>query len=283
MAKIEIITTGYFHADGGAMFGAIPKSAWSRKYPSDALNSCVLAMKSLLITTSSGKKIVVDTGCGNKHLKHLSYYRFFGLKELGVILKQTGTLPEEITDVILTHLHFDHCGYCTLEQDGVISMAFPNAQHWVSRQQWNDFCHPNALEKESFFEKDMQLIAENGKLSLLETDWQLSPDVFLALYDGHTPGQIVPYIETDNGSVIFAGDVIPLIAHLSPSWISAYDTEPLHSYNEKMRLMETAVKKSGRIIYCHDAYTSSSKVKKTDNGLFFPVRESIIKEETYPL
>lgn len=283
MAKIEIIITGYFYADGGAMFGAIPKSAWSHKYPSNPDNGCVLAMKSLLISSSSGRKILVDTGCGYKHLKQLSYYHFFGLKDLRMALAGARTQPEEITDVVLTHLHFDHCGFCTYAQEDGLHMAFPNANHWVSRRQWDNFCHPNALEKDSFFDEDMRLVSETGKLSLVETNLRLAPDVNLSLCDGHTPGQIVPFVETDNGQVVFAGDVIPLISNVSPAWISAYDVEPLCSYEEKSRLLELAAQENLRIIYCHDAYFCSSQIVKTDSGLFLPARNSIIKEGKLPL
>ena len=136
--KLQIIDTGYFYADGGAMFGAIPKSAWSRRYPSDETNGCVLAMRSLVIKTDDGRIVLVDNGAGNKHLKQLSYYRFFNLVDLGTELRNRGIQPEEITDVVLTHLHFDHCGYTTQkdESTGHLFLSFPNANHWVSRKQW---------------------------------------------------------------------------------------------------------------------------------------------------
>ena len=283
MARTDIIVTGYFYADGGAMFGTVPKSAWCRKYPSNAGNGCVLAMKSLLILSDSGQKIWVDTGCGHKHPERLSYYRFFGLKGIRAALAEKGIRPEEITDVVLTHLHFDHCGGCTHEHGDGPSMTFPYARHWVSRKQWENFCHPNALEKGSFFDEDMRPVANMGQLSLLETDLSLAPDVRLMLYDGHTPGQIAPCIRTGNETIVFAGDVIPLIAHVSPAWISAYDVEPLRSYEAKSKLLELAVLGKQRIVYCHDAYSRSSLVKKTDTRLFLPVRGSIIKEENPPI
>ena len=140
--KIEIIDTGYFYADGGAMFGAIPKTAWSRKYPSDEMNGCVLAMRSLLVQTAD-RCLLIDTGAGYKHLKSLSYYRFFGLKDLKEELRLRHISPDEITDVILTHLHFDHCGYCTLEEENKLQLAFPNATYWVSEKQWHAFRRPH--------------------------------------------------------------------------------------------------------------------------------------------
>ena len=232
---IQIINTGYFYADGGAMFGAIPKTAWSRRYPSDETNGCVLAMRSLLVSNVPEKVILIDNGAGTKHLRQLSYYNFFDLVDLGEELHKRGISPGLVTDVVLTHLHFDHCGYSTLknEETGEIYPAFPNATYWVSRKQWDNFLHPNALEKDSYFIENMKAIADNGQLRLIDTDTELCPDIDLRLFDGHTPGQIVPYIHTPEQTFVFAGDVIPLAASVSPEWISAYDTFPVTSYRKK--------------------------------------------------
>ena len=278
MATINYIDTGYFFADGGAMFGAIPKTAWIRKYPSDENNGCILAMRSLLIQTDNGRNILIDTGAGYKHLKQLGYYRFFGLHDLRDCISKYNLKPEDITDVILTHLHFDHCGYCTKEEEnGELSMTFPNAQHWVSEQQWHNLIHPNALEKDSLFKENIHAVETAGKLNFIFNDTMLTPDVTMQLFDGHTSKQIVTTIRTESETVVFAGDVIPLFASLSPEWISAYDVCPLISYDEKIRLLDKAVEENQRIIFCHDAYTLSSKVKKTDHGLYLPVRESVHK------
>lgn len=267
--KIELIDTGYFYADGGAMFGAIPKTAWSRRYPSNETNGCVLAMRSALITTDEGKVILVDTGAGTKQLKKLGYYQFFNLSDLHAELQKRGIRVEQVTDVVLTHLHFDHCGYATLEVAGnqELAIAFPQATHWVSQAQWNNFQHPNPLEKDSYFPENMEAIEKNGLLRLVTTETTLSSSVTLKLFDGHTPGQLVPYISTPERTFVFAGDVIPLVASLSPEWISAYDTYPVISYIEKVRLLEEAVAQQQAIIYCHDAYTYCTTVKRV-NGFY---------------
>lgn len=264
---IQIIDTGYFYADGGAMFGAIPKTAWSRRYPSNETNGCILAMRSLLISNAPGKVVLIDNGAGTKHLKQLSYYNFFDLVDLGAELQKRGISPEQVTDVVLTHLHFDHCGYSTLrnEDTGEIVPAFPNATHWVSRKQWENFLHPNALEKDSYFLENMKTIEDNGLLHLIDTDTELCQGIDLRLFDGHTPGQIAPYIQTSGQTFVFAGDVIPLAASVSPEWISAYDTFPITSYQEKVRMLEEAAREGHAIIYCHDAYTKCSTVKKVND------------------
>ena len=265
--KIQTIDTGYFYADGGAMFGAIPKTAWNRRYLCDENNGCILAMRSLLIQTDNGRIILVDNGAGDKHLKQLSYYRFFDLIDLGDALRQRGLHPEDVTDVIFTHLHFDHCGYTTRwnARTGKHYLSFPNATHWVSRRQWENFCHPNALEKDSYFPENMQAVVDANLLRLINADLTLSSEIELRLYDGHTPGQIAPYIFTPEQTFIFAGDVIPLVASVSPEWISAYDTYPVTSYTEKIRMLEEAAHKGQAIIYCHDAYTICSTIKRINN------------------
>lgn len=261
--KIDTIETGFFYADGGAMFGAIPKTAWQRRYPSDESNGCVLAMRTLLVTTDDGKIILIDTGAGNKHLRVLSYYRFFNLIDLPEALARHHILPEQVTDVVLTHLHFDHCGYATYyKENGDPAVTFPNARHWVSQTQWENFLHPNALEKDSFFQENILPVQEAGLLQLITEETVVASGFELHLYDGHTPGQLVPYIHTPERTFVFAGDVIPLAASLSPEWISAYDTYPVTSYAEKLRLLEKAVEENQAIIFCHDAYTPCATVKR---------------------
>lgn len=265
--EIDLIDTGCFYADGGAMFGAIPKTAWSRRYPSNEKNGCILTMRSLLISKYPEKIILVDNGAGNKHLDQLSYYNFFNLVDLEEELRKKGITPEQVTDVILTHLHFDHCGYSTQKEEktGELYPSFPNATHWVSRKQWENFQHPNPLEKDSYFMENMQAIADKGLLRLIDTDTKLCPDIELRIFDGHTPGQLVPYITTSEQTFVFAGDVIPLVASVSPEWISAYDTYPVTSYQEKVRMLEEAAREGQVLIYCHDAYTKCSTVKKVNN------------------
>lgn len=261
---IELFETGYFYADGGAMFGAIPKTAWSRRYPADEHNGCVLAMRSALIGTADGRRILIDTGAGREQIKALAYYRFFRLADLADELRRRGTEPEGITDVVLTHLHFDHCGDCTRPAgpDRGFVPLFPKAAYWVSRLQWENFLHPHPLEKDSYFPESMQAVAERGQLHTIGETCRLSPEVELRIFGGHTEGQLVPYLHGERGTVVFAGDVIPLAASLSPEWISAYDAKPLVSYTEKVRLLDEAAREGQTVIYCHDAYTPASTVKK---------------------
>ena len=148
------------------------------------------------------------------------------------------------------------------------------SQRHVSRRQWENFLHPNVLEKDSYFIENMQAVEESGKLCLIDGETQLCSAVNLRLFDGHTPGQIAPYITTPGRTYVFAGDVIPLAASVSPEWISAYDTYPVLSYREKVRMLEEAAREKQALIYCHDAYTRCSTVKKVNN---FYRKEDVIK------
>lgn len=269
--EVRLIDTGYFHADGGAMFGAIPKTSWSRRYPSDEKNGCILAMRTAVIRTGNGRVILVDTGAGEKQLRLLSFYHFFDLKDLVSELEKLGISPGQVTDVILTHLHFDHCGDATRRdpETGRLVPTFPRANYWVGKAQWENFQRPNPLEADSFFLENMSAVEESGLLRLVDKEIHPDPSVELKLYDGHTPGQLVPYIYLPNKTIVFAGDVIPLAASVSPTWISAYDTYPVASYYSKVRLLEKAAAEGQILVYCHDAYIKASTVKKI-NDFFKP-------------
>ncbi|MDR0538741.1 MAG: MBL fold metallo-hydrolase [Tannerellaceae bacterium] len=269
--QIETIETGCFNADGGAMFGAVPKDAWMRRYPCNEANACILTMRSLIV--KDGNRIMlIDNGAGNKHPRLMSYYKFFDTKDLKEELALRNISPEQITDVILTHLHFDHCGYTTEkdETDDSLHPTFPNATHWVSRQQY-DICNsPHPLEKDSFRTENIEAIKRAGLLHMLDTAATISPHVSLRLFSGHTPGQIAAYILMPDRVYVFAGDVIPLAAHVSPEWISAYDMFPQTSYHEKIRMLEEAAAERQALIYCHDAYHACSTIKKIRAGQFKP-------------
>ena len=263
MATVELINTGYFYADGGAMFGVIPLSAWRRRYLCDEQKRCMLSMRIGLIIAECGRIILIDTGVGSKQLKKLksTTYVFFDLMDICEALQTQGIKPEQVTDVVLTHLHFDHCGGTTCISNNHVAPVFPNATCWVSRPQWRSSLQPNPLEIDSFFLENMEAIEKTGNLKLIDEDTVLCEDIQLRIYEGHTEGQIVPYIQTDKGTYVFAGDVIPTAAHISPQWISAYDIYPLTSYHEKIRLLDEAAAHNQIIVHYHDAYTPFSTIQ----------------------
>ncbi|MDR1526318.1 MAG: MBL fold metallo-hydrolase [Dysgonamonadaceae bacterium] len=263
MWQYKILASGFFHADGGAMFGAIPKRAWSRKYPSSDDNTCVLAMNCLLVWNGS-RVMVLDTGVGSRELGKLSYYRFHHLRDMVALVRAEGFEPEEVTDVVLSHLHFDHCGGCTrCDAEDAIQITFPKARHWVAQRQWENYLHPNDMEKESFRPDDLLPVFAAGLLQpVTDDDYEIAPGFQLSVYDGHTEGQLVSSFETEAGTGIFAGDVIPTRAHLPDNWISAYDTHPLDSLAAKIRLKKNRTGKPSQLFLYHDAYDLSIAINE---------------------
>lgn len=269
MNRFYLIESGYFFVDGGAMFGPIPKKYWSRKYPCDARNICVMAMRSLLVDTGN-RKIIIDTGAGDKHLAQLKFYQPHRLKNMTEAVEEIGFAPEDITDVVLTHLHFDHCGGSTYVDDNQrLSITFPRATHWISRAQWENYKNPCGYERDSFFAENIEPVFDVGKLQLIDDDMLLCESVRLQLYDGHTPGQIAVFIDTDTEKIVFPADVVPTSAHVSLGWLSAYDNHAALAMDEKKRFLIQAFAENRTLIFCHDAHTVSGKVKANNGGFYF--------------
>jgi len=260
--KIYKIEAGNFQVDGGAIFGVVPKRVWQKRYPCNEENSCRLNMRCLLIDTGE-KLILIDSGTGDKQLEYLKYYDFEGVINFETELNKLGYKCSEITDVILTHLHFDHCGGCTKYNDdrSKVEMTFPNATHWVGESQWKNFLEPNIREGDSYFPENMLPIQENGKLKLVSENQFICPEVEIRLFNGHTVGQLVSYINTGQKTYVYVGDVIPVSATVPVSWISAYDTYPITAMAEKKVLLDEAVAKHQILFYEHDEYTECCTVK----------------------
>jgi glyoxylase-like metal-dependent hydrolase (beta-lactamase superfamily II) len=256
MWQYQILETGFFYADGGAMFGVVPKVSWSRKYPSNEQNTCLMAMRCLLVWNDY-QVMLLDTGVGNKDLRKLSYYQFHQLENIVELVRGCGFEPEQVTDVVLSHLHFDHCGGCThLDENNELKVTFPKATHWVGRRQWD--VYKRFWKKNiSFRQSDMMLVAEAGMIQEIDSAFELSGGFKIDIFKGHTHGQLVSFIETNNGLCIFPGDVIPTQAHLSAGWVSAYDTHPIFSDSAKQRIIKIAESRNAHLIFYHDAYNKS--------------------------
>lgn len=266
MFEIRIIETGYIMADGGAMFGAVPKRSWQRKYPSNEDNLCPLVMRCVL-AVSENRVVLIDTGMGNKDTKKIAYYQPQIKIDLLDRLKAEGYSAEDITDVVLTHLHFDHCGYATsFNDEGLIVPTFPHAKYWLSDRQWKTYLTPNRLEADSIFEENILPIYKAGQLDIIDSDTTLCQDFELRLFDGHTKGQIVAYIKSNENIYTFPGDLVPTSLHVALEWISAYDICALSSVMEKERFLKEAEEQGHILIYCHDAKIVKSKVKKLNDN-----------------
>ena len=251
MLRLHTIETGYFRADGGVMFAPIPKKYWSRKYPTDENNLCVLSMRCLFLETEN-RRILIDTGVGDKQLSKLKLYNFHNLKNIVEEIRTIGYEPHEVTDVVLSHLHFDHCGASTVfdEKTQTIVPTFPNATYYLSRKQWDNYRNPSPFEATSFFPENIEPVYDAGQLYLVENDMELTPDCRLKLFDGHTPGQIVVFFETENEKFVYAGDVVPTSLNLSLGWLSGVDNCAVVAYSEKERLFE--ITKGRRFVFYHD-------------------------------
>ncbi len=259
--KLIKIEAGTFHVDGGAAFGVVPKKVWQKRYPCDKDNFCTLHMRCLLVDTGE-RRILIDAGTGDKQLKYLAYYGFKGVIDFETELGNSGYQCSDITDVIFTHLHFDHCGGATrFGADGEsVELVFPNATHWVSQTQWDNFMHPNVRESDSYFAENMIPISTAGKLKLVTENQLVCPELEIRIFNGHTVGQLVSYIHLGSKTLVYVGDVIPLAANVPLSWISSYDVFPLTAMEEKKVLLDEAADKEQILFFEHDAYTECCTV-----------------------
>lgn len=259
------LNVGYFYADGGAMFGAVPKVTWSRSYPANERNLCVLAMHVGLVKTPDGRVVLVDPGVNQDalHDAPAAYYQFHDLVDLYEALQREGVHPDEVTDIVFTHLHFDHCGAAVRKNaEGLPVPAFPNAVHWMSRTQYENGRHPHPLEDGSYVPENTETLLNAGLVRFIEATAEPYECLHFQLYDGHTFGQIAATIQTDEATLVFPGDIIPLASHIVPERISAYDLMPVLSYNGKLEILEKAVANKHRLVFYHDAYTPCATIKK---------------------
>jgi len=260
--KLHKIEAGSFHVDGGAVFGVVPKKVWKKRYVCDDENFCQLNMRCLLIDTGE-KLILIDSGTGDKQLEYLRYYGFKGVVNFETELNKLGYTCSDVTDVVLTHLHFDHCGGCTKynADRSKAELVFPNATHWVGESQWNNFLNPNVREGDSYFKENMLPVQEAGKLNLVTENQHICPEVEIRLFNGHTLGQLVSYINAGDKTYVYVGDVIPVAATVPISWISAYDTYPVTAMEEKKILLDEAAAQHQILFFEHDAYTECCTIK----------------------
>lgn len=266
--KLDKIEAGSFLADGGAMFGVVPKRVWQKRYPCNEENFCTLVMRCLVIKTDE-KLIVIDTGTGDKQLEYLKYYHFRDIVNFDTALNKLGYSAAEVTDVILTHLHFDHCGTCTKfnNDKSEVVPVFPNANCWVGKAQWENFLNPNVREGDSYFQENMLPVEKAGKLKLVEKNQYICPEVEVKIFNGHTVGQLAPYVHYGDKTLVFTGDVIPFQAALPIAWVSAYDTFPITSMEDKERMLSEAAEKQQILFFEHDAYNECCTVHKV-NGKY---------------
>lgn len=267
--QLFAIPTGNFKLDGGAMFGVVPKSLWSKNYPSDENNLINMAMRCLLIVDED-RKILINNGIGDKQSeKFFSHYHLNGDDSLLKSLAAAGYKPEDITDMFLTHLHFDHCGGSVkYTSDGnAFETVFPNATYWISGQQWDWAMNANRRESASFLRENIKPIEESGRLKLFDHPGELFPGIEIRFYNGHTKGQAIPFISYKGKTLVFTSDLLPTHAHLPLPWVMSYDTRPLITLDEKETFLEEAVKNGYILYFEHDLYTECCTLKQTEKGI----------------
>ena len=267
--RIYPIQTGNFKLDGGAMFGVVPKSIWQKTNPADSNNMIEMGMRSMLIEDGN-KLILIDTGMGNKQSdKFFGYYFQFGDYSLDTSLASYGFHRDDITDVFLTHLHFDHCGgsiQWNKNQTGY-EPAFKNAKFWSNQEHWNWATHPNPREKASFLQENILPIQESGQLNFIseKSFQQVGFDVLKM--DGHTEKQMLPKVFYQGKTIIFMADLLPTIGHIPVPYVMGYDTRPLLTIKEKEAFLSEAADNEYFLFLEHDAYSEICTVQQTNKGV----------------
>lgn len=271
--QLHVINTGFFKLDGGAMFGVVPKSLWTRTNPCDDKNMCTWAMRSLLIEDGN-RLILIDTGIGNKQSeKFFSHYYLHGDDSLDTSLAAKGFHRDDITDVFLTHLHFDHCGGA-IERDsksGAFSPAFKNAKFWSNAQHWKWATEPNPREKASFLKENINPIQESGQLEFLPHASSFIegalPNMDVLLAYGHTDAQMIPHIQYKGKTIVFMADLLPSVGHIPLPYVMGYDTRPLLTLDEKGKFLNEAADHEYILFLEHDSVNECCTVQHTEKGV----------------
>ncbi|MCB0297212.1 MAG: MBL fold metallo-hydrolase [Calditrichaeota bacterium] len=266
--QVKLLDAGRFRLDGGAMFGVVPRTLWERQKPGDERNRIQMCTNLLLIEGEK-RKILVDTGIGDSFDDKLNdiYGVDHSRYSLASALQQAGIKPEQITDVILTHLHFDHAGGSTFrDRNGTVRATFPNAKYYLQGRQFGWAMQPSEKDRASFFQQHFIPLQENNQLILLEDGSELFPGIEVIPVEGHTVGQQMVLIHDDRQPLLFAGDLLPTSAHVSIPWVMAYDLYPLTTIEEKKHFLKRAVDQQWIIVFEHDPVIPAATVALTEKG-----------------
>lgn len=268
--KLTAIHTGWFKLDGGAMFGVVPRRMWSTMNPPDEQNLCTWAMRALLVETGD-RKILVDTGIGNKQdARFQSHFLPHGPQTLFGSLAAAGVDRADITDVFLTHLHFDHCGGALWknEQTGQVEVSFPNATYWTNQRHYDWAIHANPREKASFLPENFVPLQEQGRLQFLPVrqNVEFLPGFRVRFFYGHTEAMMAPLLQTEHGALLYCADAMPSQWHIGMPYVMAYDVRPLQTMREKARMLETAVRERQVLFFEHDPVAECGTVRLDAQG-----------------
>lgn len=270
--NLHVIDTGFFKLDGGAMFGVVPKMLWSKHIAADENNLCNWAARCLLVEEGN-RLILIDTGLGDKQSeKFFGYYFRSGEATLYSSILKAGFHPSDVTDVILTHLHFDHVGGAVRRDDDRLVLSFPNAQYWSNSDQWQWANHPNPREKASFLPENILPIQESGHLKFIEKGQSPFKHISFLHVNGHTEQMLLPLIDMNGKKFLFAADLFPSSVHIPIAWVMAYDVRPLLSMEEKKEVLDQVVEEDITLIFEHDATWEAATVKRGERGIIIDTR-----------
>lgn len=274
--KLYSINTGYFKLDGGAMFGVVPKSMWNKINPADENNLCSWALRCLLIDDGN-RLILIDNGNGDKQdAKFFSHYYLHGDDTLDRSLAKYGFKKDDITDVFLTHLHFDHCGGSIIREGEKLVPAFKNATYWSNKEHWDWAVYPNEREKASFLKENILPIEESGQLKFIDVagsiDGKLGSTSFTENIDirfvsGHTECMMLPQIKYNGKTIVFMADLLPSAGHIPIPYVMAYDMNPLTTLNEKKSFLKEAVEGDYILFFEHDPVHECCNLQQTEKGI----------------
>jgi glyoxylase-like metal-dependent hydrolase (beta-lactamase superfamily II) len=274
--RLYSINTGYFKLDGGAMFGVVPKSIWNKINPADENNLCSWALRCMLIQDEE-RLILVDNGNGDKQdAKFFSHYHLHGGDTLEKSLAKYGFNKDDITDVILTHLHFDHCGGSIKKEGDKLVPNFPNATYWSNLEHWNWAVHPNEREKASFLKENILPIEESGKLKFIEVaemqdgklgETAFSENISVRFVNGHTQAMMLPQIKYKDKTVVFMADLLPSAGHIPLPYVMGYDMFPMTTLNEKKSFLKEAIENDYILFFEHDPTHECCNLQQTERGI----------------
>ena len=267
--KLHTIETGFFKLDGGAMFGVVPKSIWQKTNPADANNLCDWAMRCLLVEDSD-RLILIDTGIGDKQSeKFFSHYYLHGDATMDNSLAAKGFHRDDVTDVFLTHLHFDHVGGAVLRDGEALKPAFKNATYWSNKQHWDWAVNPNDREKASFLKENILPIQESGQLKFIEAvdGVSLTDEISIRLAFGHTDAMMLPLISYKGRKILYMADLLPSVGHLPLPYIMAYDMFPMKTLEERKTYWNEAVENDYVLYLEHDPVNECCTLQQTEKGI----------------
>jgi len=257
------VETSEFGLDGGAMFGIIPKPVWEKKVSADKLNRVNMVTRSLLLVNDE-KKILIDTGNGTKWEE--KYKQIYDIKtdqyNIEKSLGKYGFSSEQITDVICTHMHFDHIGGNTKVESGVVVPTFPNAKYWISEENWKLANHPSQKDAGSFIEHDWKVLAENQMIEIIDGREPFIEGVETIVTHGHTPGLLHPIVSDGSNKLFYGADIFPMVAHIPIPWVMAYDVQPVVTMEEKQKLLQKMEREDWILFFEHDPHIQACTVHK---------------------